>query len=409
MTTRSVAVCATFALAAGLAACGSSSSGGSSGGGGSSSSGGKGKLPATIPVTFVGDLTGPVAYVGRQEQLGMNLAIREVNDSGELGSSRLKLSFLDTGSDQNTAATQMSAAAKSSAVAVFGPLLSNEALATAPIAQRAKLPDIATQSQNDGTLQAGNYIYRLTTSQLKYDNLLVNYVARRGARSVNLIYANDNPTLVDVSTKLLPAGFKQLGIPVNQNVGIPTATTDFSSLTSKLTAGNPGAIGLMLVGAPIPALVKALRTAGYRGLIFADSAATAGTLVPAGAAADGVIYALDYTQQLDYPSSKAFTALYKKANPSLVPYGYNGSGYDAVRFLARAIRASGDASRDGVLKGMQMVASSGGFDGAAGPTRFTTPDNRDIATPGVVVEWQGREVMVTRGDPSKLVQPVVKP
>lgn len=402
---RMIAVCVILVLGAALTACGDDSDSGDSGGSGGSASG----LSGTIPVTFVGDLTGPVAYVGEEEERGMRLAVDEVNSSGMLGDAKLELSISDTGSDQNKAVQQMNEAVRSDAVAIFGPLLSNEALASAPIAQAAKVPYIATQSQNDGVLEAGEYVYRLTGSQLKYDNLIVNHLAKEGIKTVKLVYANDNPTLVDVSKRLLPEGFEKVGIEVQDNIGIPTTTTDFSALTTKLTSGNPDAVGLMLVGAAFPALTKSLRTAGYEGLLFGDSAATAGTLAPAGKAADGFIYAVDFTEDLakEFPSSQKFVDAYKKENPKLTPYGYNASGYDAVKFLAEAIKASGDASREGVLEGMQQVSSKGGFDGAVGPVTFTDPDGRDIAVPGALVEWtDGRETLVQAGNPDETVQSV---
>jgi branched-chain amino acid transport system substrate-binding protein len=407
---RLAAICAMVALAPALASCGDDDGGGSSSA--ADSGGDAGGLSGTIPVTFVGDMTGPVAYVGKEEERGMRLAVEEVNASGMLGDAKLELKITDTGSNQNTAVTQMNEAVASDAVAIFGPLLSNEALASAPIAQRAKVPYIATQSQNDGTLDPGEYIYRLTTSQLRYDNMLVNKLAEEGAKTVNLVHANDNPTLVDVSKRLLPEGFEQVGITPGENIGIPTATTDFGSVTTKLMSGNPDAIGLMLVGAPIASAVKALRTAGYEGIIFSNSAATAGSLKPAGKAAEGVFYAVDFTEDLaeQYPSSKQFVDAYKKANPDLVPYGYNASGYDAVKFLAEAIKASGDASREGVLKGMQQISQGSGFDGAVGPVKFTDPDQRDVAAPGALVEWRnGRETLLEPGNADELVQSVKPP
>ena len=78
------------ALALGLAACGGSDSGGSGATGGdtnSASSSGK-KLSGTIPITSVLDLTGQVAYVGKEEQKGMQLAVADVNSSGILGDAK---------------------------------------------------------------------------------------------------------------------------------------------------------------------------------------------------------------------------------------------------------------------------------------------------------------------------------
>lgn len=404
--TRLMAICAAFALALGVVACGGDDDESS---GASSSGGDSGALSGTIPVTFVGDMTGPVAYVGKEEEKGMKLALEEVNASGMLGDAKLELTIKDTGSNQQTAVTQMNEAVNSDVPVIFGPLLSNEALAAAPIAQRAQVPYIATQSQNDGTLDPGEYIYRLTTSQLRYNNMIVNKLAEDGVKTVNLVYANDNPTLVDVSTRLIPDGLEQIGATVGENIGIPTTTTDFASVVTKLQSGNPDAIGIMLVGAGIPSVVKGLRTAGYEGPIFSNSSATAGSLAPAGKAADGVFYGVDFTEDLakEYPSSKQFVDAYKKEYPDAPAYGYNASGYDAVKFLAEAIKASGDASREGILKGMQQVSQGGGFDGAVGPVKFTDPDQRDVAAPGALVEWRdGREQLLKAGNPDELVQSV---
>jgi branched-chain amino acid transport system substrate-binding protein len=406
---RAATALAVVALTAGLAACGSSkksSTTGSSTAANASASSSGGKLPSSIPITFVGDLTGAVAYVGQNELQGMKLAVDQVNSSNVLKGSKLVLDTKDTASDQAKATTQMSQAVNSKAVAILGPLLSNEALATAPIAQRGKVVDVATQSQNSGLLPIGNYIYRITASQLRYDNLLAEQVAKKGAKTVKLIYDSDNPTLTEVAKNLLPKKFAALGIKVTDSIGIPTATTDYASIASKLASGKPDSVGMLLVGAQFPALIKALGNAGWKGAAWGDSAATAGALGTAGAAGNGFFYALDFTETLDYPSSKAFVTAFKAANPSAKHvYGYNAVGYDAVQFIAKAIAASGDASRDGVLKGAQMVSQTG-FDGALGPIKFTDPDKRDISVPGVVVEWQGgAEKIIQKGDQTKLVQP----
>jgi ABC-type branched-subunit amino acid transport system substrate-binding protein len=98
---------------------------------------------------------------------------------------------------------------------------------------------------------------------------------------------------------------------------------------------------------------------------------------------------------------------FRKANPEQDQvYNYNAAGYDAMMFFANALAKAPDGSREGVLKGMQAVAAEGGFDGAAGPIKFVEPDNRDVTVPGVVVEWRdGKENLISQGDPAKEVQP----
>ncbi len=406
---------ATIGACVALAACGSSSkssssaAGGSGGGAASSASSGSGSGGA-IPVTFVGDQTGVVAYVGKQVLNGMKVGLKQVNGSALLGGKSIDLTVKDTASAQASAVTLMTDAVRSNAVAVFGPALSNEALATAPIAQSGKVVDIYTEAQDAGLLtSSNNYIYRVTPSQERYDPLLADHMAKLGVKSVNLLYASDNPTLTQEAKMLLPGWFKQLGIKVGTVIGVPTATTDFSSVATRLESGNPGAIGEMDVGPALPDLAKTLRDGGYKGTIFTDQASTAGGIAPAGKNANGIFYTVQYHPDFPYPASKKFTAAFKAAYPGVVPTGYAATGYDGIIELAQAISKSGGGTptRASILKGMQALGKQGTFQSASGPLKFVAPDNRDVAGGGALVQWEnGKENLVLLGKPALAQQPV---
>ncbi len=361
----------------------------------------------TIPVTFVGDETGLVAFVGKEVLKGMEVAVKRANASGELHGKKIVLSVMDTASNVSTATVKMSDAVKSNAVAVFGPLLSNEALATAPIAERGKVVDIETEAEVGGLLQIGKYIYRLTPSEFLYYPLTVDHLAKLGVKHVNLVYASDNPTLTEESTKLLPEWTKKLGISIGTSVGIPSTTTEFSSIVTKLETGKPEAIGVNMIGPAIASIASALRTSGYKGTIFCDQSATAGSLKPGGSAANGIIYGVLYSPEMSFPSSKEFTKLYEESFPGEKPQGYDATGYDAMTAFADAIAKSGSDTREGVLKGMQELTVAGSFDGGSGPLKFTGPEHREVSGPGALVEWkEGAEHMLVQGTPGLESQPL---
>ena len=120
-----------------------------------------------------------------------------------------------------------------------------------------------------------------------------------------------------------------------------------------------------------------------------------------------MFYAVDYTSDLDFPSSKKFVDAFKAKYPNQQAFGYNASGWDAIQFIAQSLKASGEATREGMLKGAQMVSKSGEFEGAVGPAKFTEPDNRDLAAAGALVEWRGgKEKLLKAGDPNQVVQPL---
>jgi len=398
------------AMAIAVAGCGSSSSSSSasssSTAGGSSSSASTAKLPATINVTAVEDMSGPVAYVGKSVITGLQLAEKQINSSGLLHGSKIVMTVKDTGSQVSTATTQFASALTSNSVAVFGPLLSGEALAVAPLAERAKTVDIAIESQTDGLLNIGPYIYRATASQLRFDNLEPEYIAPKLTnKTVRILYDSETSALQEAAQQMA-AKFKALGVKVLSVAGVPGTTTDFSSIATKLEAGNPGAIGLLLIGTANPAAITAVRNTGYKGLLFGNEAATNGSLKPAGSLANGFIYSVDYNPGLTFPSAVAFTKLFEANYPGQTPDGYDATGYDAMNEFAHAIALSGSATRAGVQAGMQKLIASGGLNGAIGPEKFTGVGNRDLSVAGTLVEWEnGKETVIKVGNPNLTSQP----
>lgn len=382
-----------------LAGCG----GGDSGGGANASS--AGTLPAEVPVTYISEQTGPVAYVGKRVLAGMELALDEINASKMLGETKIKLSVKDTASQQATATTQMAQAVKSDAVAIFGPHLAGSVLAAGPIAQRAGVPLIEVSANDDEILTIGDHLYRLSAAQNRYNNLTADQVAKKGAKSVTMIYNNDNATLVDLAQKKFPEKFGKLGVKVNDSVATPIAATDFAALASKAMRGNPDAIGILVIGVQNGGIAKALRQAGYKGTLFGQYAASAGALESAGEAAEGFIYSLDFTEDMKWDSSKKFVEAFKQKFPNETPYGFDSHGYDAMMVFAQALLENKDASREGVLKGLQAISKKG-FEGASGPMRFIDPEGRDVSAPGVTVEWRdGAEQVLDYGNPEEDTQP----
>jgi branched-chain amino acid transport system substrate-binding protein len=371
------------------------------------------KLPAIINLTAVEDMTGPVSYVGKSVVEGLNLALAHINNTQLLHGSKLKLTVLDTASSVSTATTVFSQAISSNAVAIFGPLLSQEALATAPLAQQAKVVDLAIESQNDQLLPIGNYIWRATVSQLRFDNLIPEVIAPKitGSKSVRILFDSATPSLVEADAEL-EAKFKALGFTVLPN--IPLAITgaatppNWPAEATSLEAGNPSAIGVLAIGANNSQAVTALRNSGYKGVLFGNEAATDGQLIPAGAAANGFVYAVDYSPCLakKYASSRTFTNIVTRSYPGTTPNGYNATGWDAMYEMATAISLSGSATRAGVEQGLLLEQKSkAGFNGTLGPEHMT---GRDTTGPGVAVVWDSSnntQTCVKYGNPKYATQP----
>lgn len=363
-----------------VAACGSSGGSGGSAGG----SGGGGSLPANIEVALPLDMTGNLAAYGVQFSQGFDTAVDAINASGMLGGSKLSASVQDTASTPATASSVVSKIAQSSAPVMVGLDTSSLALAAAPIAQQAGLPSLIDCAP-DGLLDIGDKIYSVQTSQITVATPVAERIAKSGAKTVSIIYANDNPTLTSFWKAIVP-DLQNNGVTVKQSVGTPIAATDYSNLITRVMGDNSDAIVLATAGPGAVSLVQGLRTAGYNGALFGHPGA--GTpMAGAGSFANGFLFPTEWLPGVDNQQSKDFQAQLAKKYPSAQVTNETVDGYDAAYFVANAIKKSGDASRAGVLKGLQDVAKSG-FAGPPGQMKFVGTGNRQIDAPALFAKVQ---------------------
>jgi branched-chain amino acid transport system substrate-binding protein len=376
-----IKIVAAAALLVPLAACGGTSSGGSSDG--------------EITVGMVMDVTGVAAFAGAPAKEGAEFAIKQANESGELGDRKLKLEVSDAGSQTAQSASLTSKMATTDAVATIFGVVSSGALAAAPVAQQAKMPLVAVQSGTAGVVEAGDYVFRTTAPSQTYAELQASYFQTQGYKNVAVVYNKEVPNGVDLN-KLYNKLADKYGYTIVDNEAVTNADTDFTAVASKVADSNPDAVVIAIQGPQGPGLVTSLRRAGYTGEIGGSAGTSGGALKPAGKAADGVIYPVDFSATSTAPSSAAFAKAFKD-DTGKVATNFNAEGYDAARLIIEAIKTTSgkNPSREDVHAAMLKIVKQG-FDGAVGPITFT---DRDARVAGVLVRWSsdGTETVVTEG------------
>jgi branched-chain amino acid transport system substrate-binding protein len=340
-------------------------------------------LPDTVKVVAINPMTGPAAFAGLAANKGYELAIKEINESDYLEGSTIEIEFKDSKGEPQTAAQEMTKATTAGDIsAVFGPVLSSDAVATSPLAEKAKMPIIYTQAGSDGVV-IGDYTYRMTPLMRSYYVNLKKFIADTGAKSIGIIYTEATPTLQDIGKSALPAMAEELGIEVTTSIGTPATTQDFAAPISQVLDTNPDLVSILLVGAANPTAMTQLRQAGYDGPVIGNAGASAGNLEPAGEAGYGMVWAADFHHQSTNPSSQKFVKLYQDefGEP---PLNYAAEAYDAAWFLAKALKEAQSADRESVKDALATVASEP-FDGALG--EGLTFEEQTVVVPGGVVEY----------------------
>jgi branched-chain amino acid transport system substrate-binding protein len=351
----------------------------------------------TITVTGLVEQTGSIAYAGDAVEEGMEAGVDYVNNSGMLGGRKLKIDFKDAASNPATAGSVTSQIAKSDSIAMLGPVLGNDSLAAAPIAQRSKLPMVAVQSNTKGVVEAGDYVYRSTAPLYSFNGLTVEHLKAVGAQRVGVVYTSDLVGNTTLAKDYLPTWVANAGMQLVASESNPTTATDFSAAISKLVAANPDAIGLIVVDTQLPAVIEGLRRSGYKGILFTH-AIQQSTLDKVGAPADDMLWAADYSPAATGGMSATFTdAFRKKFNKE--PQGYGANGFDAVLFVANALKDPSVDTREKLQAKLAQVAQTG-FDSATGHMTFDQALHRDARVPGVLVQWHGdQQKIVAEGKP----------
>lgn len=364
-----------MAVALSMTACGTSSDAESDGGGGG--------IASTIKIAQVQDQTGPVAYAGLGASEGAELAIEEIEAQGFLGDGvKIELEKYDTAGEIERASSEMNKATGDRKVmAILGPVSSQQAATVAPLVGRQKVPTVFTQAGAQGVV-INDWTFRATPPMESYYASVMDWLEGQGVKTVSVLYNATFPTFALLGEKDVPAMAKERGMEVVQSLSVQMTTQDFAGQSQQIASKKPDALVMLLIAPQSVTALKQLKDAGYENQVVATSVQSAGNIAAAGAAANGLVYPVPFSVAMTGDSSVAFAEAFEKkfdkvANP------YNADGYDAMWWVARAIKSSGDSSREGIRKGLETVAGEG-FSGAMGDLTF---EGNDARIAGTVVRW----------------------
>jgi branched-chain amino acid transport system substrate-binding protein len=379
------AVVAVAALAVAATGCGSSnsSSSSSSSSGSSSSTSSSSGGTKTLKITAILDLTGTAGFAGKPEEQALQLGVKQINAAGKY---HIDLSVEDAGTDQTQAVNLATKAGGSDAdMIIVGPV-SAEALAIAPIAQRAKIPMVALQSGVTGVVEAGDYIFRVTTPQKFFMPALVSYLKSQKVTKVASFYDSDVATIAELAKTVLPPLYKQNGITVLNSQAITSTQTDIKSVIQKAAASHPDAVFVGAQGAQNLTAISQLRQAGFNGIVYSSAGVAAGVLDPLGKNANKIVYPVWFDASSTSPVAKKFVADFKAAY-NTTPNTFSGEAYDATILINAALGdLKGDVSRDSVKDGLTAATQAGIPATQGDPLKF---DNRDARGGGYILRRDG--------------------
>ncbi|MET9010128.1 ABC transporter substrate-binding protein [Streptomyces olivaceoviridis] len=342
------------------------------------------RIGALAPLTRPG-----WAEAGRHLLVGLELAVRDVNDAGGIVGRPVELVVRDTAADPRRAAAAVDELAGLGVAAVAGEYHSVVARAAAVRADALGLPFLCSSAVLDAlTEQPTPWVARLAPPQSRGWRLYADFLLGEGhsriavATEPSVYWASGARVLRD---HLAPYGGTV--VELDMRALTPAAVCD------ELADHRATAL-LLLVGHPEPAvpIVESVRRdrrlAGMTIGAPAGQPEFAGWATSLGEDGAGIPFLRYLPERLTPLGARVGTALRERLAeaPSFVAF----EGYDTVAVLAGVLRSSG-ADRTRTAASWPCVA----VEGTRGPIRFSR-------VPGISVwQWDGAPVQVVDRDPAQ--------
>ena len=330
---------------------------------------------AQVKVGLILPMTGPQASTGKQISAAAKLYMQQYGDT--VAGKKIELIIKDDGAvPDNTKriAQELIVNDKVSFLAGFG--VTPAALAVAPLATQAKVPQIVMAAGTSIITERSPYIARTSFTLAQSSVIIADWAAKNGIRKVATLVSDYAPG-ADAQNSFKER-FEKAGGTVVAEIKIPLANPDFAPFLQRARDASPDAVFIFVPSGQGGAVAKqyaerGLDKAGIR-LIGPGDVTDDDLLNGMGDAVLGSVTAHFYSAAHPSPANKAYVEAFRKANGGLRPNFMSVGGYDGMHLIYEALKKT-NGSTDGdalinAMKGMQ-------WESPRGPSSID-PETRDI-------------------------------
>ncbi|MEA2889178.1 MAG: branched-chain amino acid transport system substrate-binding protein [Bradyrhizobium sp.] len=256
-------------------------------------------------------------------------------------------------------------------IAGFG--VTPAALAAAPLATQAKVPEIVMAAGTSIITERSPYIVRTSFTLAQSSTIIGDWAAKNGIKKVATLtsdYAPGNDALT-----FFKQNFTAGGGEIVEEVKVPLANPDFAPFLQRMKDAKPDAMFVFVPAGQGGNFMKQYAERGLTGIkvIGPGDVMDDDVLNGMGDAALGAVTAHLYSAAHPSAKNKDFVAAYKKAfnqRPGFMAVG----GYDGIHLIYEALKKTGGKTDgDGLIEAMKGMK----WESPRGPISID-PDTRDI-------------------------------
>jgi branched-chain amino acid transport system substrate-binding protein len=327
-------------------------------------------------------LTGKDATFGQSQHKGILLALEEINAAGGVLGRPLEVVTEDNQSKPGESATiAKKLLSRDKVIAILGEVTSGRSLEVAPLAQREKIPMIATGATNPRVTQTGDYVFRVCFIDDFQGTVMAKFALNElKAKKVATLTSVSSPYSVGLA-KYFKETFTAGGGTIVAEQKFNEGDKDFRAQLTAIKASGADAVFVPGYYTEAALVARQARGLGLNLPLFGgDGWESEKLLEIGGAALNGTFYSTHFTPENKEPKVAEFVRKYRGRWNNETPDAYSALGYDALYILVDAIkRAGGTESK----KLRDAIAATKAFAGASGVT--TIDKDRNASKPATII------------------------
>lgn len=326
----------------------------------------------TVKIGLIVPLTGGQASTGKQIDNAIKLYMQQ--NGATVAGKTIEVIVKDDGAmpdNSKRLAQELIVNDKVNFLAGFG--VTPAALAVAPLATQAKVPQIIMAAGTSIITERSPYIVRTSFTLAQSSEIIGEWAAKNGIKKVAVLvsdYAPGADALNFFSQK-----FKAGGGEIVEEVKVPLVNPDFAPFLQRMKDAKPDAMFVFVPAGQGGNFMKQYTERGLTGIkvIGPGDVMDDDLLNGMGDAALGAVTAHLYSAAHPSQKNKDFVAAYKKAfnqRPGFMAVG----GYDGIHLIYEALKKTGGKTDgDALIAAMKGMA----WESPRGPISID-PETRDI-------------------------------
>lgn len=329
----------------------------------------------TVKIGLILPMTGQQASTGKQIDAAVKLYMAQHGNT--VAGKKIEVILKDDTSVPDVTkrlAQELVVNDKVAILAGFG--ITPSAMATAPIATQAKVPEVVMAAGTSSITEASPFIVRTSFTLAQSAVPMAEWAVKNGIKKVVTMVSDYGPGID--AEKSFSDKFKADGGTIVENLRVPLRSPDFAPVLQKAADAKADALFVFVPSGSGAQFVKqfverGLDKSGMK-LIATGDVTDDDQLNGMGDVVVGVINAHNYSANHDSALNKTYVEAFKKANNGLRPNFMSVGGYDGMALIYGALKKT-----NGATDGEKLLAAMKGmaWESPRGPISID-PDTRDI-------------------------------